>query len=168
MTRSAAARRKPVIHMHTPIWCHHHCIKMRVTERDLETGALTIAGSAAKITIVRASTKFPWATGWFIDWEVIQYRPSDQVVRGRREFNDNELAAAFGLTDHPGETDFRLLEQFGGDSAEQGLYIRWGDYLNIPCPGTGHDGDPNVSIELDDQIKEAVRALLDRFSSSEH
>lgn len=72
------------------------------------------------------------------------------------------VAAAFGLTDYlpmqlPG--DF-LLEKYGGDVACQFLFIRWQDYLNIPGPGTGHDGDPNISIKLTDEIKEAIRALL--------
>jgi hypothetical protein len=54
-----------------------------------------------------------------------------------------------------------LLDRYGGDSAAQGFYIRWRNCLNIPCPGTGHDGDPNISVTLSDDIKEAVRQLLE-------
>ncbi len=134
---------------------------MRVQQLDRESKRLDIAGSAAKAVIKRASLVYPGAKGWFVDWEVVQSYPCDEVVRGRRQFNDDELTAAFGLTDNPGEHGLWLLDRFGGDSAEQGQYIRWRNFLNIPCPGTGHDGDPNISIRLNEEIKEAVRQLLE-------
>jgi len=167
MSGDSAACYEPEINMYLPVWCHHHCGKMRVTEQNPEAGTLTIAGSAAKVTITRASTIFPKSTGWLVNWEVIQCRPRREIVRGRRQFNDDRLAAAFGLIEHSGWGDHELLKRFGGHSAEWGLYIRWRDYLNIPCPGTGHDGDPNVSIELNDEIKKAVHALLKRFGSAQ-
>ena len=141
-------------------WWHYHGLKMHVRQLDRESKRLDIAGSAAKAVIRRTSLVYPDAKGWLVDWEVIQSCPYDEVVRGRRQFNEDELAAAFGLTDNPGKHGQWLLERFGGDSAEQGQYIRSGNFLNIPCPGTGHDGDPNVSIYLDEEIKEAVRQLL--------
>ncbi len=54
-----------------------------------------------------------------------------------------------------------LVGRYGGNSAVQSKFIRWGNFLNIPCPGTGHDGDPNVSIYVTDEIREAVRKLLE-------
>jgi len=32
--------------------------------------------------------------------------------------------------------------------------------LNIPCPGTGHDGDPNVSVYIEESIQRAIEQLL--------
>lgn len=43
---------------------------------------------------------------------------------------------------------------------KQGAFIRYGNFLNIPSPGTGHDGDPNISILIDGPIRRAVRQLL--------
>jgi hypothetical protein len=32
--------------------------------------------------------------------------------------------------------------------------------LNIPTPGTDHDGDPNVSVELDMKMAQAVKEII--------
>lgn len=155
-------RRDPEIRWYFPIWCHGHGAKMRVKEFNNENSTLVIAGSAAKVTIRRAQDVEPQMKngGWFVDWEVIQYRLGDEWVRGRRLFTDEELSGAFGLTDSSGKYGQHIINRFGADSAEQGLYIRWRNFLNIPCPGTGHDGDPNVSIHLDAEIQNAVLDLL--------
>jgi len=136
-----------------PIWWHPHGMKMQVKGSD--ENSLTIAGSAAKIVITRESGSYP---GWFIDW-AIQHSGTTQAS-GRTFFLNDELKAAFGLTDESGDYGDLLIERYGGDSANQGQYIRSNIFLNIPCPGTGHDGDPNVSIEIDDSIKRAVQKLL--------
>jgi len=143
-----------------PIWCHHHGSKIKVLAFDKVSRILLIGGSAAKVTIKRApSVRLYKGDGWLVDWKVVQRQPLE-VVRGCRWFDDNELSAAFGLTDAISSYSEWLINRFGGNSAEQGKYIRWGIFLNIPCPGTGHDGDPNVSIHLDDQIKYIVQQLL--------
>ncbi|MCX6813615.1 MAG: hypothetical protein NT078_00045, partial [Candidatus Azambacteria bacterium] len=117
---------------------------MRVKKLDLLRHILIIGSSAARIVIRKASWVYPGAKGWFVDWEVNQYKPYKEGVLGRSRFNDDELAAAFGLSDNSGNFGDWLIERFGADSAEQGKYIRWKTFLNIPCPGTGNDGDPNV------------------------
>lgn len=152
--------RRPNIRLYFPDWWHHHGSKMRVQELDLQGHNLVIAGSAAKVMIRVASQVHPEATGWFIEWEVVQYQPYGEIVRGRVQVTNEELAVAFDLLYSPVTTGDWLLDRFGGDVAEQGKYIRWQRFLNIPCPGTGNDGDPNVSIELDKEIKEVVRQLL--------
>ena len=156
-----AVSKDPELRWFFPIWCHHHGSKMRVEKLDQEKHILIIAGSAAKVVITKASTLKTKAEGWFVDWEVVQYVPYDEVVQGRRQFSDEELAAAFGLTNDSGEFGQFIIDRFGGDSAEQGKYIRWREYLNIPCPGIGHDGDPNVSIHLRTEMKNVVRKLLE-------
>ena len=142
----------------SPIWCHHHGAKMQVVQFNQEEHRLVIAGSAAKVTIRHGSQIQEGGDVWVVDWEVTHAH--DEVVRGRRRFEKHELLAAFGLTAHSGNFGQWLLERFGADSAEQGKYIRWRHFLNIPGPGTGHDGDPNVSIHIDDGIREVVRQLL--------
>lgn len=98
-----------------------------------------------------------------IEWKVkYSYTTS---AKGRIEVDDQMLSVMFGLTDHL-ESDLRktmsqwLLDLYGGTVAYQGHFIRYNDFLSIPCPGTGHDGDPNVSIEIDDRIREGVKQLL--------
>ena len=154
------APRKPNIHLYHPDWCHHHGAKMVVVSLDPLNEILVIAGSAAKVTIQKASCVFPGKQGWFVDWEVVQCRPLEEGARGRVLFSDADLAAAFGLSDRSGKFGGWLIARYGADVAEQGKYIRWQQFLNIPCPGTGHDGDPNVSIHIDGKIRDAVCQLL--------
>ncbi len=158
--KTAVQRRDPAFRWYFPIWCHHHGNKMRVEQLDEQNRTLVISGSAAKVMIRRASSVYPDAKGWFVDWEVVQCKPYEEGVRGRSQFNDGDLQAAFGLSKNSGKYGQWLIDQFGADVADQGKYIRWRNFLNIPCPGTGHDGDPNVSIHLDEQIQDAVRRLL--------
>ncbi|MBI4119168.1 MAG: hypothetical protein HY452_02815 [Parcubacteria group bacterium] len=157
---TAVRRKDPQIRWCYPIWCHHHGAKMRVSQFDQQNRILTISGSAARVTIRKASLVYRDVEGWFVDWKVIQLSPYRVGARGRSQFNDEDLAAAFGLSENSGKFGDWLIEQFGADSAEQGKYIRWRNFLNIPCPGTGQDGDPNVSIHLDDEIRNAVQQLL--------
>ena len=96
--------------------------------------------------------------GWFVDWEVI-YSLNEKTT-GRIRLLVDELKVAFRLSESQRCFGKWLIDKYNASSAEQGKYIRRGDFLNIPCPGTGHDGDPNISIEIDDEIREAVRQLL--------
>lgn len=46
------------------------------------------------------------------------------------------------------------------DRKKRGLFIGKGPYLNIPGPGTGEDGDPNISVLVTANVREAVKELL--------
>jgi len=90
-----------------------------------------------------------------------------EKTNGSVIFPDQVLLAAFCLTDDPGvgvDWSQWLLDQYGGDLAIQGRFIHWTSqhttFLNIPCPGTGHDGDPNISLEVTPEIKDAIRQLV--------
>ncbi|MFC1599111.1 hypothetical protein ACFL2U_03860 [Patescibacteria group bacterium] len=140
-----------------PNWCHHHCTKMRLNkeETDLENKKIIIEGSAAKLTI----TFHEELKRWLVSWEVIQSQ--NEGAKGKMFFTDDMLKAAFGLQDHLEKLGSEWLTQrYGGTIACQHRFIRWQKYLNIPCPGTGHDGDPNISIQIDQEIMDAVAALL--------
>jgi len=161
MEGSVQRRQKPKIRLYIPIWYHPHGSKMCVESLDQQNRILIISGSAAKVTIRRTSSVYPdIKKDWFVDWEVVQCALYKEGTRGRTRFNDEDLAAAFGLSDNSGKLGDWLIEQFGADSAKPGGYIRWEEFLNIPCPGTGQDGDPNVSIRLDEEIRNAVQQLL--------
>lgn len=135
-----------------PSWWHHHGWKMEVKELLLDQRKLTIEGSAARVVIQRAADVLPnfeSSHGWIVEWEVLQGDSYGKPDGGQRYWTDGDLAAAFA-------TDGTR------DAARQGNYARNGHFLNIPCMGTGHDGDPNVSIDVTGEITEAVRSLFVR------
>jgi len=137
-----------------PIWFHHHGLKMKVDRFDSCRKFVEIKGSAAKVIIEKSDSD-----GWKVSWEV-QFS-KDSNVEGVILMTTDELRSAFALDNKSGPFGEWLLERFGGDSAEQGRYIRYQGYLNIPGPGTGHDGDPNVSIFLDGEVEDAVYQLIE-------
>lgn len=157
--KKVVSKRDPNKHNGFPDWFHHHGLKMRLKQLNEVDHVLVIKGSAATIIIKQVDGAPFTGKEWAVNWEVIQSMP-DEIVRGCRRFRNEELAAAFALTDKSGEFGLWIIDRFGADSAEQGKYIRWRDFLNIPCPGTGNDGDPNVSIDIDGKIQDAVLMLL--------
>ena len=153
--------KQPLMVMGHPDWWHNRGHKMKLKLIDRRRFTLKIEGSAAMVEIRRiipivASEK----PGWLVSWEVIQHVAHDEVVHGKRLFSDDELAAAFGLSGNMGRYGTWVIERYGADVAEQGTYIRYRNFLNIPCPGTGHDGDPNVSVYIDEDILDAVSGFL--------
>jgi len=151
-------RTQPKLRLGRPVWFHHHGLKMRVSSFDASRRHLVITGSAAKLTV--SQTDKLGTDRWFVDWEVIQ-SPRAKTT-GRTVLNSDDLRAAFDV-DNPemSENDavHFLFAQYGATAAKQGCYIRWEEWLNIPCPGTAHDGDPNISIFLDIAMREAVKTL---------
>lgn len=161
-----------------PAWWHHRGEKMTVTFLDTVNTVLELTASAASVTIkelevepvwqkpllrkkaASAQTPIVYKTEWIVRWQVVQTVNLD-FVNGQARFFTEELRAAFGIQPLPRELSHMwLIQQYGADDARQKLFIRRGPYLNIPCPGTGHDGDPNVSIYVTDEIKAAVEQLL--------
>jgi hypothetical protein len=139
-----------------PIWWHPHGSKVCVRRLDKERCLLILAGSAASLRIGHTANN----TAWTVEWEVVQIR-DQQKASGRVVFTPDQLRTAFGLSDDSDADGDWIIERFGAHAASQGAYIRWRDCLNVPCPGTGHDGDPNISIKITRPIQEAVRKLLE-------
>jgi len=71
-----------------------------------------------------------------------------------------DINAAFGLSDECSDLGQGMLDEWGGGVALPGSFIRHATYLNIPGPGTGHDGDANISVKLWEETKEGVVRLL--------
>ena len=154
--QTTARRRDPELRNGVPIWCHHHGARMIVSRFILHenAGGLVIASNSASVTITRWNHT-NGVEGLSVCWEVKHCYPETKAS-GRVLFTPDDLQSAFGLSDRSGIYGAELIERFGADVAEQGKYIRWKDFLNIPCPGTGNDGDPNVSIHLDEKIRSAI------------
>ena len=140
-----------------PIWCHHHCTKCRLKNLDLNRKLLVIEASAASLCVSFDSqaSRYRWVVSWRIR------HSSDESSQGVRRFSDANLLSAFLKNQRSDNWSDWLIERFGGHSASQEKFIRWQEYLNIPGPGTGHDGDPNISIKVDEAIKSAVQKLLE-------
>lgn len=141
-----------------PVWFHMHGSKMRPEAIDLESKHLVIKASAAEVIIFPHPRR---PQSWAIDYGIVHWA-SMSYSQGRVAMETEVLRAAFLGEDDPNNNQHgqAILYGFGGDAAEQGAYVRWGDFLSIPGPGTGHDGDPNVSIWVDEDIQAAVRELL--------
>jgi hypothetical protein len=118
---------------------------------------LVIEASVANLTIRLRPDATP-AYRWLVTWLVRHSR--EEFDTGTRIFSDKDMKGAF-LTDGQIEFGEMLITEHGGSSAHQGHYLRFRKYLNIPGPGTGYDGDPNISIEVDEAIKSAVQQLLE-------
>lgn len=136
-----------------PTWWISHGTKMRINKTKGTLNSVVIEGSAAEVIITRAPGK-----GWFVDYKIKhgEYCQSD----GRVWMNDSELAAAFGLKDDVERLSDWMIERFGGTVAKQRKFLRYKEFLNIPAPGSGYQGDPNVSLKLYPETISAVKDLL--------
>ncbi|MFH1326424.1 MAG: hypothetical protein ABIH48_03065 [Candidatus Falkowbacteria bacterium] len=136
-----------------PVWFHNHGDKTR--DMDFDRGAKKIIIANVGVASINIS---PLEGEWFVAYEITH---STGKTSGFRNMTTKELRSAFGLSDENSKHgSLHLLKRFGGTCAEQGKFIRWENCLNIPCPGTGLDGDPNISIELNDNIIATVKELI--------
>jgi hypothetical protein len=161
MKANTLPRHRPEFELYHPNWWCERGDKIEVT--SLENNQLILEGSAAKLVIS------PWNDPpyiWKIEWEIVNLR-DQEWSRGQTMWTIEMLQAAFGLKEGiTGDFGDWIIERFGAESAEQGEFIRWETFLNIPGPGTGHQGDANISIRITEEIREAVRRLLlDRFAT---
>lgn len=140
-----------------PAWWHPNGAKMRPLS-DLQHRSLQVVSNSATLTI-SPDEESRDRDQWLITWEI--RRRSLYGITARIKTSTESLRRAFGLKEGTAESGRKFLRPYGADSAEEGRYIRAGNYLNIPHPGTGRDGDPNISILLDEDIQELLRQLLD-------
>lgn len=143
-------------HGDAPAWWHPNGIRMRPLT-DFQHHSLLIFSDSATLTISPDEESCD-RDHWLITWEIRRRSPCS--VNGKTRMSTKSLCRAFGLMEGTADSGQKLLRPYGADSAEDGCYIRAGKYLNIPHPGTGCDGDPNISILLDEDIQELVRQLL--------
>ncbi len=99
---------------------------------------------------------------WRVRW-IIKHHGRDHID-GKYILDTEEMRAAFDL----GETTIPKIHtaadfarRYGADVGVSGKFIRKGVYLNIPCPGTGCEGDPNMSIKLTSYIQRPIECCLD-------
>lgn len=133
-------------------WWSSKGVHMHPDEVDARAYSLRIA----HLTVAELTIRFKGGNRWMVDWSL---KHADGHCSGAVMMNAHDVRAAFGLLD---ATTYRS----GGDvrvNAEmwsQGQFVRSGHYLNIPCAGRNVQGDPNISIEVTDQIRDRVQQLL--------
>lgn len=140
-----------------PVWWHHNGAEMRPLFGG-EDKKIEIYSDSALLTISPNEHSRDDRDLWLVTWEIRRLSPCG--INGKTTMSTEALCRAFALAEGTAKSSDWLLQHYGADSAEQERYIRSGDYLNIPGPGTGRDGDPNVSVLLDEDIREAVRHIL--------
>lgn len=146
-----------------PTWWHTGGAKMKVTAGD-ERHYLTISNKRAYLTISKASLTDPKDnSGWNLRWE-IEHRSKNAdkpygKIAGKVYFSDEQLTGAFELADDHGDTTNEINKRFLVSSGVKGKYVRVLNCLNIPCPGSSLNGDPNISVYCTEEIKAALRTL---------
>lgn len=141
---------KPEQGVEAPFWWNKNGQKMKVAEEVPGSLYLIIAGSKAQVLVSQESPL------WYVVWDITH--SLQEGVKGRVVLNTDELLMAFGLC----RTGHKIALSLDWEAVVSTRFIRSGNYLNIPGPGTGHDGDPNVSIFLSEKIKDAVVNLVNR------
>lgn len=145
-----------------PRWWHSHGDKMAIVKAEAKH--LRLEGSAAYLDIELRDAPISKTYRWVFRWGVILTKALAEV-HGDRIFSDEMLEVAFGLRNQFTSSFDRkhsqwLCRELGGEIGRQGHFVREDKYLNVPCHGTGHDGDPNVSIEIRPSMQEAIRKLV--------
>lgn len=135
-----------------PNWFHRCGPKMAIESFDAETLSLTLQASSAKLEIT------PHEKGTFlVRWTL--FNTKHEKTEGVMVFSQDRLKAAF-MVPVTLPSDFSsFLANYDATDGVPGYFIRRGRFLNIPCPGTAYDGDPNLSVFVTDEIKKAVKAI---------
>lgn len=137
-----------------PIWFHNHGSKMDVPYYNEDL--VVIESNAGRVTIQRRETHREIL--WKVNYHIIH--GENMLTYGDIIMTSTTLARAFALDDGCDEFGSQIVKEYGGTTGLQGKYIRYKNYLNLPGPGTGHDGDPNLSIELSEKIISTIKQLL--------
>lgn len=143
-----------------PLWWHN--FGRKVEARNVEGPTqdyVHLESSTAELHV-----SFSAKNEWRIDWELL-HRDLREQSDGIRFFTTQELLGAFGLDEFTGDNpDFNKL--YEADSAVVGLYVRCGQYLNIPCPGTAFNGDPNISVYVtESSVQKAIMWLVRMYEA---
>lgn len=143
-----------------PEWWNPKGYEMILVDPDRTQTRLVIKGRAAVLFIRRRHLPLYLAKQWVVNWK-IHFSTMDRVS-GQIAMDRLTLERAFGIENGTDENSKWLFERYKADSVRQGCFIRQGKFLNIPGPGTGVDGDINVSLCLGPEIKTAVKEFLNK------
>jgi hypothetical protein len=143
----------------TPVWWNQRGAHMRLDRVDPTRLVIQNESKTAQLTIN------PTLDKWRVSLR-LQHGPGWQMATTLL-LSTEEVRAAFALSNTPTEGTAALQHicKFSGgecDTGEFGKFVRWDYFLNLPCAGTGEDGDPNLSLYLSPEIVAAVDQFLQR------
>lgn len=91
------------------------------------------------------------------------------TVEGNILLSEDQLKAAFNVCSSEEMSQMKnldrcttMMSEYGADVCCTGRFLRYSNFLNIPTAGTRFANDPNVSIFISDEIKEAIRSLVEQ------
>lgn len=151
-----------------PHWFHQRGLKVRLDiEKSVRGLQVVISASAAILSIVQKWTSSDHsAPTILLSWEIHHSR--EEMTLGTRVVSEVDLRAMFDCAQSTDGSDpstcYEWAQHYEGDVGRPGKFLRIKNYLNIPGPGIGRDGDPNISIEIDDEMRRAVCALIEHSS----
>ena len=87
-------------------------------------------------------------SGWFLKYHSRLSESSS--ISGTMILSGDELRQAFAVS---------KADSLSYEAEVPGFFVRKDNFLNIPARGTGKNTDPNVSVFLTPELKDAVRAL---------
>lgn len=103
---------------------------------------VVIGNKTARLQIRPSVNAGTYMIFWYIAFSAVEF------VNGCLQMHSSDLRRAFILIDIASTT-------------LAGHYIRRGRFLKLPTRGASDDGDPNISVCLSDDIREAVARLLE-------
>lgn len=135
-----------------PSWFHRHGYKLAIESFDPEKLALTLASTATQLIVT------PHGRGQFlVRWRITNSK--SERAEGVIVFTTDRLKAAFMVpVTLPSEYQ-QFLANYDATHGVPGYFVRRGRFLNIPCPGTARDGDPNLSVFVSDDMIEAAKEI---------
>jgi hypothetical protein len=135
-----------------PTWFHRHGYKLAIEHYDPEKLELTLASTAARLTITPHGRR-----QFLVRWRIVNSK--NESAEGVIVFTQDHLKAAFMVPVTLPADHVTFLANYDATHGVPGYFVRRGQFLNIPCPGTARDGDPNLSVFLSDDMVEAAKAI---------
>jgi len=126
-----------------PTWQYETGVRLNLCGQNKRTGKISLGGPTLEMTIVKTfkGARIIYRRYYFSKGRrFLQYHDS-------KELKKDELSAGFGIG----------IQQ---DVAIPGLLVRRGSILEMVCFGQSKEGNPKVSIEITEEIKEAVTNLI--------
>lgn len=156
--------KKPELVRNKPIWWHPGGINIEI--ESLSDNSVHLKSRFVRLSFIKEYA----SQGVIIEWHIHSLLDSHALEKhhyqGKMSFDMPTAAAAFGMVDLCHRSSAWMIDFYGAQAARQGFFIRYGDYLSIPGPGTGRDGDSNLSLFLEPDIKEWFLKLLPQSTES--
>jgi hypothetical protein len=141
-----------------PKWFHNLGRFVYRTSDRRDPFTLTFTSKSAHLKISKAHTSGLWKIRW-----IIYFGKRTGKVEGHLIFTEAELRTLFHLCRTEGDVcalDAEYGIKWGAEIAAPGLFVRSKIFANVPGPGTGKDGDPNISFMITKIMKEKVEHLI--------